>query len=235
MLHIEQLHVTRGQGAQAVRIELPALSLMPGKVLVITGPSGCGKSTLLEMVGLILAPDQVARFELGPAREDVAQHWQMNNTRARAQLRARQLGFMLQSGGLLPYLSVAQNIALPCQMLNVPMAPHVVQGIEALGITPLLNKAPRQLSIGERQRVAFLRALAHGPGLLLADEPTAALDPDNADRLFDMMLDIARLSNTAVLLVSHDLPRVQARQLPCLTGRALCPGQVTFLPAGEVA
>lgn len=233
MLCIERLHVTRGQGSHTVRIELPALSLTPGQVLAITGPSGCGKSTLLELIGLILAPDQAVRFDL--AGVGVARHWQAGDTRALAQLRARHLGFMLQSGGLLPYLNVAQNIALPCRMLNVPMASQVKAGIETLGVTPLLGKSPKQLSIGERQRVAFLRALAHGPQLLLADEPTAALDPDNADRLFDMMLDIARSSNTAVLLVSHDLPRIQARQLSCLAGQALRPGDVTFLPAEEVA
>ena len=111
----------------------------------------------------------------------------------------------MQNGGLLPYLSVRDNIALPRRLNGQPTAsPQEQHAIEILGLTDRLDAKPQSLSIGERQRVAFVRAIAHGPSLLLADEPTAALDPGRAHDLFQLMLELVRSLNIAALIVSHD-------------------------------
>jgi putative ABC transport system ATP-binding protein len=206
MLHIEGMGITRGTGPQAYRVTLPALHLQRGEVAAITGPSGCGKSTLLEMIGLILAPAQIKTFTLGDGSGvNVAGLLQQDAQAPLADLRARRLGFVLQTGGLLPFLSVRQNIELPRRLCGLSATSDLVQdAIARLQLRPLLDKQPRQLSIGERQRVSFVRAVAHQPDLLLADEPTAALDPVQARKLFDLIIEIVHSFQIAALLVSHD-------------------------------
>ena len=155
MLAIQGMMVQRGQGACAHRIRLPELSLAPGQCLAITGPSGCGKSTLLETVGLLLAPSELEGFLLGNPQQDVATLWRTQQQSELATLRARDLGFVLQSGGLLPFLNVADNIALPRRLQGLPIkSERVTQAINRLGLMPLMEKRPAMLSIGERQRVA---------------------------------------------------------------------------------
>lgn len=203
MLHIEDMRIQRGAD---YRIALPCLTLRRGEVAAITGASGCGKSTLLEMIGLILRPQHLAQYRLGDADgQDVAALLRDNRQAQMADIRAQRLGFVLQSGGLLPFLSVRQNIALPRRMLGLPVkSERVDEAIERLDLKPLLAKLPAQLSIGERQRVSFVRAIAHEPDLLLADEPTAALDPLQARRLFELIIEIAQRFQIAALLVTHD-------------------------------
>jgi len=238
MLLIEDMWVARGAD---YRIELPRLRLARGQVRALVGASGCGKSTLLEMIGLILRPQGLGRFCLGegcaaPAGGDAAGRaladQQTADTidvaallaagaqQALAAIRARQLGFVLQTGGLLPFLSVHQNIALPRRLLGLPVADALISdALERLELLPLLDRLPGQLSIGERQRAAFVRAIAHRPQVLLADEPTAALDPPQAKRLFALMLEIAQRLNIAVLVVSHDWALVEACAINALHGR----------------
>jgi len=151
---------------------------------------------------------------------DVAALLAAGTQQALAAIRARQLGFVLQTGGLLPFLSVAQNIALPRRLLGLPVKDALIgDALERLELAALLNRLPGQLSIGERQRAAFVRAIAHRPQVLLADEPTAALDPPQAKRLFALMLEIARRLNIAVLVVSHDWALVEACAINPLHGR----------------
>jgi len=242
MLLIEDMWVARGAD---YRIELPRLRLARGQVRALVGASGCGKSTLLEMIGLILRPQGLGRFWLGegcaaPAGGDaagralaekqtagtaadtidVAALLAAGAQQALAAIRARQLGFVLQTGGLLPFLSVHQNIALPRRLLGLPVDDALISdALLHLELAPLLDRLPGQLSIGERQRAAFVRAIAHRPQVLLADEPTAALDPPQAKRLFALMLDIARHLNIAVLVVSHDWALVEACAINALHGR----------------
>ena len=203
MLHIENMRIRRGADYQ---ISLPHLSLGRGEVAAITGASGCGKSTLLEMIGLILRPDALGQFQLGDAGGlDVAALLREDRQAQMADIRAQRLGFVLQSGGLLPFLSVRQNIELPRRMLGLPGKSELVdEAIGRLRLQPLLGKLPAQLSIGERQRVSFVRAIAHEPDLLLADEPTAALDPLQARRLFELIIEIVQRFQIAALLVTHD-------------------------------
>jgi putative ABC transport system ATP-binding protein len=206
MLRVEGMGIARGAGSLSYRVTLPALSLKRGEVAAITGPSGCGKSTLLEMIGLILTPTRLHTFTLGDADAvNVAGFLQRDEQAPLADLRARRLGFVLQTGGLLPFLNVRRNIELPRRICGLGTHSDLVDdAIDRLGLRHLLDKTPRQLSIGERQRVAFVRAIAHQPDLLLADEPTAALDPFQARRLFELIIDIVQRFQIAALLVTHD-------------------------------
>lgn len=221
MLHIDDLCVLRGQGAQAHHVYLPQLTLRPGQVVAVTGESGCGKSTLLEAIGLLLRPASVGHFELHDGKQlDIATLLNNNQQAKLADIRARHLGFVLQNGGLLPFLSVHDNIRLPCQLLGMmPDKVMLNRVIDALRLGPLLSKYPAQLSFGERQRTAFARAIMHRPGLVLADEPTAALDPYNAQQLFSLFIDLVTQEGMMALVVCHDWPLVQRFNLPCLVAR----------------
>ncbi|MEY7428893.1 ABC transporter ATP-binding protein [Citrobacter freundii] len=222
MLHIEDLCVVRGQDHQAHRVYLPQLSLRPGEVVAVTGESGCGKSTLLEAIGLVLHPSKIGRFTLskGAQQQDIAALLLGERHNTLAAIRARELGFVLQNGGLLPYLNVKDNILLPCQLLGArPDSTMLDRVIDTLKLSPLLAKYHTQLSFGERQRTAFARAILHRPALVLADEPTAALDPYNAQKLFSLFIELVRQEDMMALVVCHDWPLVKHFNLPCLAAQ----------------
>lgn len=210
--------ICRRGGAGGFTLEVPRLSLPPGGVLAVTGPSGSGKSTLLDCLGLALRPAAANAFAIGGV--DVAAAWRAGDSGRLAAVRAATIGYILQTGGLLPFLSVRRNIGLSPALLGRPAEPgHLARLIEALGLAPHLDKMPAALSIGERQRVAIARALAHRPALLLADEPTASLDPVNAEAVLALLLRLARDSGAALILVSHDWDRVAAMGVPRLIAR----------------
>lgn len=209
LLDVRGLVCRRGEGAAGFRLEVPELRLQTGEAVALVGPSGCGKSTLLDALGLVLRPKAYAAFHLADGRggrDDIGALWDRGAQDALARLRAGRIGYVLQTGGLLPFLTVRANIALSTELLGIgaAMTGHVERVIEALGLGRLLNKKPGALSIGERQRVAIARALAHRPPLLLADEPTAALDPDNAGRVMALMLGLVRDLGVTAVVVSHD-------------------------------
>jgi putative ABC transport system ATP-binding protein len=229
MLSLKELSVSRGHGAARHQVDLPHLSLGGGEIQAVVGPSGCGKSTLLEAIGLLQAPASLKHFTL--ERTDLAALLHGGRERALAEIRARDLGFLLQSGGLLPFLNVRDNIALPRRLLGLPASSaRVAHACEVLGLAPLMNKRPAALSIGERQRAAFVRAMAHEPRLLLADEPTAALDPQAGERLFGLIVTLVKELEMAALVVSHDLALVDQFKLPRLAA-TLTSGGCRFEPA----
>ncbi|MFJ7282535.1 ABC transporter ATP-binding protein [Pseudomonas sp. NPDC099000] len=231
MLDIKNLLVRRGEGALAHHVRLPRLQIGAGEILAITGESGSGKSTLLEAIGLLLAPVELERFRLGAAQDqDIAQLLATDDQPALAAVRSRHLGFILQSGGLLPFLSVRDNISLPRRLLGMPVkSAHVDHAVEVLRLQGLLDKQPQALSIGERQRVACVRAIAHEPLLLLADEPTAALDPHSARRLFELLLSLVSNMGLSALVVSHDWALLKDFGLPRL-GAISHQGETLFEP-----
>jgi putative ABC transport system ATP-binding protein len=184
-------------------LEVPAFDVARGTCVAVTGPSGSGKSTMLDLLGLVLRPDHASAFDLTGA--DVGEMWQRDDADGLAAVRARRIGYVLQTGGLLPFLDAAGNIGLSPRLLGVPADEALLARlVDTLGIGALLGKMPSALSIGERQRVAIARALAHRPALVLADEPTAALDPVQGRRVMELLVSLcAELGATAVV-VSHD-------------------------------
>lgn len=207
----------RGEGDDAFTLDVPSFEIRRGECLALTGPSGCGKSTMLELLGLILQPDASEGFELaadGDAAVDVAELWRHGDRAGLAALRAERIGFVLQTGGLLPFLSAGENIALPRSLLGMTGEDELVgRVIEALGLARLLGKHPRALSVGERQRAAIARALVHRPLLLLADEPTAALDPEQGVRVMALLLELVKELDMTAAIVTHDWELVRSLDL----------------------
>lgn len=206
----------RRPGQEGFHLRLAAFDAPRGSLLALAGPSGCGKSTALDLLACILRPDIPAadaerdkiRFSFSPTperREDVLAAWRRGGTDALAALRLRHLGYVLQTGGLLPFLSARENILLHCRSLGIvrQRGEAVDAIVERLGIRHLLGQYPGTLSVGERQRVAIARALAHGPGVVLADEPTAALDPWHAHNALHLFTDLTRELGITMIMVTH--------------------------------
>ncbi|BCG24827.1 ABC transporter ATP-binding protein [Pseudomonas tohonis] len=206
MLRLRDLRKTRGQGAQRYSLEIPRLDLRAGQRLALVGPSGSGKSTVLDLLALILSPDAggVMECELDGRVRDVAALWKQGRNDELAALRGRGIGYVLQTGGLLGYLDVAGNIGLSRALLGMPDDDTVRHLASHLEIADQLGKRPSALSVGQRQRVGIARALAHRPRLLLADEPTASLDPINAERVMQLLVEQARLHDLCLVVATHD-------------------------------
>ena len=184
-------------------LHVPRLDVAPGSVSVIIGRSGCGKSTLLDILGLISTPTAVDAFSIRCGDKTVQLSPAPSPALAQ-QLRSRALGYILQTGGLLPFLTVQENILLTGQLRGANTAQAAQQLMQRLEIAPLARLYPAALSAGQRQRVAIARALAHRPAIILADEPTGALDPESGRIVKEMLYENARLSGAAVLVVTHD-------------------------------
>ena len=175
------------------------IALAPGEVVAITGESGVGKSTLLNVIAGLDAPDAGEVLIGGKTVAALAEP-------DRARLRASALGFVFQAFHVLPHLSLARNVALPCLLAGMNAADALARAEATLAEVGLAGRGgdwPAVLSGGELQRVAIARALVHRPGLVLADEPTGNLDPETAGRILDLLLAQARDRQAAVLIVTH--------------------------------
>ena len=206
-------------GADRVfELHVRRFSLAAGEQLAVLGPSGCGKTTLLGLCGLASAPTSSGGFtleaEAGPCAVDAL--WREGRHERLARLRALHFGFVLQTGGVLPFRSVRGNVELPQRLSGRPDPARVELLLERLGLRELAREAPARLSVGQRQRVGIARALAHRPGFVIADEPTAALDPGNAARVIRLLLELTAEDGAALLLVSHDRRLVEATAMPVL-------------------
>ncbi|WP_445682639.1 ABC transporter ATP-binding protein [Radicibacter daui] len=202
---VEAIGVEKSRGGLTVALD--HLVLPAGSLSALIGPSGCGKSTALDLVAATLRPDRSLRLRLGDT--DVGLLWRRQATAALIAWRASRLGYVLQTGGLLPALSVRENIRLSRRLLGLE-GPGPEAGVaQRLGIGHLLGRYPAALSIGERQRVAIARALVHEPPLVLADEPTAALDPARAAEVLALLTDLTRERGATLLVVTHDAELAQ--------------------------
>lgn len=180
------------------------LTVEPGASVAVVGPSGCGKSTLLGLVGGLDVPTA------GEVRVDGHALSAMPE-RARARFRRRTVGFVFQADNLQEFLTVSENVALQAVLAGVADEPDHRQALlDALGVGRLAHRFPDQLSGGQRQRVAIARALVHLPRVVLADEPTGALDGTSAAKAIDLLAWLQRQKGTTLVVASHD-PSVAAR------------------------
>ncbi|WP_245969699.1 ABC transporter ATP-binding protein [Thiocapsa rosea] len=213
-----------GHGGGSFEVRVPSLMIARGETLALTGESGSGKSTVLELLGLAAPPLPGAHFlwHAAAAPVDVAALWRARAEGALARMRARSIGFVMQTGGLLPFLTVRENIGINRRLLGLPVEDaRIAHLVAALEIGALLDRRPAQLSVGQQQRVAIGRALAHGPALVLADEPSSALDPRLADRVLGLLRDLAVESGAAVVIATHEQGRVRALGLREIQARPL--------------
>jgi putative ABC transport system ATP-binding protein len=179
-----------------------SLDIFPGTVIGLRGPSGSGKSTLLNVIGCILEPDSGSMRLSGDLVYDG--RWLRADLRA---LRLEKIGFIFQAHNLLPFLNAWENIAIARILAGASLAQAKERAVELLaylGVERRLNAMPGELSGGEAQRVAIARALANDPRIILADEPTAALDSQRAGIVMDMLRKVATERRSAVIVVTHD-------------------------------
>lgn len=205
------------------RLIVPNIQIQAQENIALIGHSGCGKSTLLDMLALILHPDESGEFGLHPIggeSHDIDRLWQRRRQGRLSQIRKRHIGYVLQSGGLLPYLTVRENIELPRKLLKLPDDDSIDSISKVLGIHRQLDKLPGLLSAGERQRVAFARALSHRPSILLADEPTAALDPITAQKIMAVVMELIKGLKITLITASHDWAHVYKMDLRTLNQEA---------------
>jgi len=200
-LHGIEKAYNRGKVGEVVVLRGASLTVAAGEVVALVAPSGAGKSTLLQIAGLLDVADQ-GTVQYG-ARQMIGL-----NDRARTEARRAEVGFIYQFHHLLPEFSALENITLPqlAHGIAKPVAEARARDLLArVGVLARASHRPAALSGGEQQRVAFCRALANSPKLLLADEPTGNLDPANAAQVFDVLMQIVRETGLSALIATHNM------------------------------
>ena len=205
-------------GANGYELHIEHLAIARGDTIALTGESGCGKSTALDILGLVLEPTHCASFTFvtEEAAWDIPALFRAKRFDILARLRLLTIGYVLQTGELLPYLTVRENMLVPARMAGMPLALALEAAEEAseqLGIAHKMAAMPATLSVGERQRVAIARALVQKPRIILADEPTAALDPLHAAKVMEAFLSAVREQGATLLLVTHNVRWVRESSL----------------------
>jgi putative ABC transport system ATP-binding protein len=198
-LILEATGLAIGYGAEPVLSEV-GMVVDRGEIVAVVGPSGAGKSSLLLCLCGLLEP-QAGEVTLDGSPLSSAP------VRVRDALRRQHFGFVFQFGELVPELSLVENVSLPLRLLGRPARVAVAEAhelMDGLGIGHLAAKPVTSVSGGELQRAAICRALVHRPEVVLADEPTGALDEINAEAVFDQLIDHARRRDAAVVVVTHE-------------------------------
>jgi putative ABC transport system ATP-binding protein len=197
--NVVRLENVRKEYGDTTALDGVCLEIRAGEAVAVMGPSGCGKSTLLNMVAALDRPTSGTVVVQG---EDLGE---MNETR-RALFRRHRIGMVFQFFNLLDDLPALDNVALAAQLIGAPAKQARARALELLdelGVADRRNRYPAALSGGERQRVAVARALMNRPALLLADEPTGALDSRSGEQVMDLLLDLNQIGQT-LLIVTHD-------------------------------
>ncbi|HBG26727.1 MAG: ABC transporter [Planctomycetes bacterium GWF2_41_51] len=202
-LKAENLTKVYGSGhTEVVAVRNVSLAVSRGEIVALLGPSGAGKSTLLTLLGLIRPPnmgkiiiDDTIVFENHKAKVNVRT------------FRRQKFGFVFQKTNLIPFLTAAENVRLAMEIDDQPAKAsrkRAMELLEYLGVAERAENMPSQLSGGEQQRVAVARALANRPSLILADEPTAALDSVRGRQVMELFAKVAHEQNAGVIVVTHD-------------------------------
>jgi putative ABC transport system ATP-binding protein len=189
-------------GRDGFRLRLPHLVLESGSKVAIIGPSGSGKTTFLNLVSGICTPHRGSVRVNGTAVSDLSDS-------ARRTFRITNIGFVFQDFELIEFLTIRDNVLYPFRLnralcLTAEVRRRAEQLANETGLGETLERRPDQLSQGERQRAAICRALVTEPKLLLADEPTGNLDPDNKERILDLLMVSAERSGATLIVVTHD-------------------------------
>lgn len=202
-LQIDRINKSYQSGSSAKRLVLDDLSLKvdDGEAVAIVGPSGSGKTTLLNQIGTMDRPDSGNIYFRG---KDIG----LLNNKELEQFRNQEIGFIFQQHYLLPQCTLLENVLLPVLPgidgeIKDAAPKRAQELLERVGLWELRKQKPGELSGGECQRTAVVRALINNPSLLLADEPTGALDLDNAQNLTDLLLDFNKTEGLSLIVVTH--------------------------------
>jgi putative ABC transport system ATP-binding protein len=204
-LVLEAEHLTKVYGSgntEVVAVRDASLTVRRGEIVALLGPSGAGKSTLLTLVGLILSPNS-GRVMIGQTVVFDQDHACVNVRR----FRREHLGFVFQKANLIPFLTALENVRLAMEINDeAPRASRLraTELLDYLGVADRADYLPSKLSGGQQQRVAVARALANRPSLILADEPTAALDSVRGRQVMELFRKIADEQKSGVIVVTHD-------------------------------
>jgi len=229
VVRLEKLRKTYPMdGQEVVAIDGVDLVLDPGEFVAIMGPSGSGKSTLMHVIGLLDRPSSGRYFFEGQDVEDF-------DADQLADLRSRRLGFVFQSYNLLPRTTAAENVELPMIYAGVPdkeRRQRALAALEIVGVPEMADHISNQMSGGQQQRVAIARALVNDPSLILADEPTGALDTKSSDDIMRLFAKLNAERGMTILLVTHepDVGRKAKRIVTFRDGRIVgdCPASEAF-------
>jgi putative ABC transport system ATP-binding protein len=232
-------HVTKDfqSGDQIVRaLDDVSFDLCAGESAALLGPSGSGKSTLLLVAGCLMAPT-AGEVRVGGEVVFEARDGRAGRLRDDREFRRKRIGFVFQKAHLIPFLNAVENVQLAMEINDVK--PSVARGramelLDYLGVSDRADHLPRQLSGGQQQRVAIARALANSPSLILADEPTAALDVDRGRQVMELFHSIAEEQGACVIVVTHDYRALEHfdRLLELENGRLTEGGLTTSLTTG---
>ncbi|AHV99261.1 ABC transporter ATP-binding protein [Paenibacillus sabinae] len=216
MLQISGLSKSfRIDGRSLPILDIPSWQVEKGEKVAITGPSGSGKSTLLHLISGIAVPDKGEIYLEGQPLHQMTES-------QRDRLRSRSIGYVLQDFHLIPSLTASQNIeiAMNASMPAKQRKTLISEWLERVGLPDRAKHMPSQLSRGQQQRVAIVRALVNNPPLVLADEPTGSLDWETADEISRLLLDLSSSRQQTLIVVTHDLN--MAERFPkCLDIREL--------------
>lgn len=200
-VELKGLTKTYGQGALAFQaLKGIDLTVKQGEFMMLVGPSGSGKTTLLSILGCVLAPTSGEAWLFGEKLHDRREN-------ELPELRLSYIGFIFQGNNLLPALSIQDNVAFPLELRGSSRKQAVHEAREvltAVGLGDKLNRHPNDLSGGQRQRVAVARAVAGRPPLILADEPTAALDAETGQQVTELLKKLSTERGHTVVVVTHD-------------------------------
>lgn len=191
----QPLHILRGGG----------FDLHRGEIIALVGPSGSGKSTLLQCVGLLDKPSAGSILIGGAAVQKMDEDMRTN-------IRRKKIGFVYQKHNLLSDFTALENVMLPMLangMDEISARARAMKLLKSANVAHRASHHPGEMSGGEQQRTAVARALANNPDILLADEPTGSLDPQHAMTVFDLLLDLVRKNQMAMLFVTHDMNLAQ--------------------------